>query len=264
MKRLLTPLALVFAALLASGAGKVRLTDATGSGLAAFGRHAFDYATKHGVEFAYFRLEVSAALEKLALGETDVVLLNGADLPKDFSGGKTVCAYRPLVAVVSLRNPVRGITRDRLKRLLAEPQPDWSFAGISGMPVRRAALRSDAGGPAGIAQLKLFRSAPGILLLGSLDQLWTFVGPNPAALAVAPFGGDLPDGLAALKIDGVAPTRAAVRSKTYPLTEEFCAVTAAEPPKAVRELVAGFGTRDFSDLLEEEGALAPLPGAAEN
>ena len=44
MKKLLTPLALVFAALVAPAAGKLRIGDATGSGLEAFGRAALSYA----------------------------------------------------------------------------------------------------------------------------------------------------------------------------------------------------------------------------
>ena len=65
----------------------------------------------------------------------------------------------------------------------------------------------------------------------------------------------------ALKIDGAAPTLQNVRSGKYPLTEVILAVTGANPPEPARGLIAVFGGRDFSDLLEEEGALAPLPGA---
>ena len=261
MKKLLTLLLLLPAALLAPGADKLRITDATGSGMAAFGRIVFGFATQNDVEVAYHRLEASAALEKLSLGETDLVILKSEDIPKDFSGSKSVCAYRVLVAVVNVRNPLRGITRNHLKRLLAEPRPRWDFKGGSGAEVRRVALKGRDGKPVGFEQLNLFKVASGILVLERAEQLWLFVGANVEALAVLPFAGELPDGLTALKIDGVAPTRAAARGRTYPLTEVFCAVTAADPPPPAREIVRRFGGREFSDLLEEEGALAVLPGA---
>ena len=141
MKKLLALLLLLPVAFLASGADKLRIADATGSGMAAFSRIVFDFATRNDVEIAYHRLEVPTALEKLALGETDLVILKVDDIPKDFSGPKTVCAYRVLIAVVNVRNPLRGITRNHLKRLLAEPRARWDFKGGSGAEIRRAALR---------------------------------------------------------------------------------------------------------------------------
>ena len=261
MKKLATLLLLAAAALFAAGADKLRITDATGSGLAAFGRLAFSFATESGVEIAYHRLEGSSALEKLAAGETDIVLLNTDAIPENFSGTRRRCAYRALIAVVNVRNSLRGITRNHLKRLLTEPRPSWDHRGGSGAPVHRAALKGRDGKPAGFGQLHLFRSASGILTLESVEQLWLFVGANVEALAVAPFAGELPDGLIKLKIDGAAPTRADIRSGKYPLTETFAAVTAPEAPAAAREFLRRLGGREFSDLLEEEGAMAPLPSA---
>ena len=260
MKKLLTPLVFVSAALLASGAGKLRISDATGSGMAAFSRVAFNYALQNDVEVAYHRIETAAALEKLSLGETDVVLLKNEEIPKDFAGMKTVCAHRVLVAVVNVRNPLRGMTRNHLKRLLTEPNPRWDHRGGSGAPVRRAALKGRDGTPLGFGQLNLFKTASGILALERTEQLWLFVGANTEALAVLPFAGEVPNGLVTLKIDGVAPTFPNIRSGNYPLTEVYAAVTAANPPIPARGLVRSFGGREFSDLLEEEGALAPLPG----
>ena len=261
MKKPLTLFLLAAAALFASGAEKLRLTDATGSGLAAFSRLAFAFATRSGTEIAYHRLEVSAALEKLALGETDVVLLKADDIPKDFSGTQTVCAYRALAAVVNMRNPLRGITRNHLKRLLTEPRPSWDHRGGSGAPVHRAALKGRDGKPAGFDQLHLFRTASGILTLGSVEQLWLFVGANTGALAVTPFTGDLPDGLIPLKIDGVAPTLQNIRSGKYPLTEAFAAVTVRDPPAPVRGFLRELDGRGFADLLEDEWVLAKAPSA---
>ena len=262
MKKLLTLLWLTSAAaLIVSGAEKLRIADATGSGMAAFSRIVFGFATQNDVEIAYHRLEVATALEKLSLGETDLVLLRKEDLPKDFSGAETVCAYRVLVAVVNMRNPLRGITRNHLKRLLSEPRPRWDFKGGSGAEVRRVALKGRDGGPLGFGQLGLFKTAPGILALERPEQLWLFVGANVEALAVLPFARELPEGLTALKIDGAAPTLNNIRSGRYPLTEVFCAVTAAAPAAPARGLVRCFAGREFSDLLEEEGALAPPPRA---
>ena len=262
MKKLLTPLVLVFAALAASGAGKLRIGDATGSGLEAFSRAALTYGLRNDLEISYHRLDTATALEKLALGETEIVLLNADAIPQDFSGKKTVCAYRPLVAVVNRRNPLRGITRNHLKRLLSEPRPLWDHRGGSGAEVRRAALKGRDGTPLGFGQLNLFKAAPGILTLADANQLWIFVGANVEALGVLPFAHIVPDTLAALKIDGVAPTLDNIRSRQYPLTEALVAVTAANPAEPARGLLESFGSRDFSDLLEEEGALAPLPGAS--
>ena len=252
-------LLLISTALSVSGAEKLRIADATGSGMAAFSRIIFAYATQNDVEIAYHRIDASAALEKLSLGEIDLAILKTEDIPKDFSGAKSVCAYRPLVAVVNVRNPLRGITRNHLKRLLAEPHPRWDFKGGSGAEVRRVALKGRDGKPVGFGQLNLFRIASGILTLERAEQLWLFVGANVEALAVLPFAGELPNGLAALKIDGAAPTLPNLRSGKYPLTEVFAAATAADPPAPVRGLLRSFAGREFSDLLEEEGALAPPP-----
>ena len=115
------------------------------------------------------------------------------------------------------------------------------------------------GKPAGFGQLHLFRIPPGILTLADANQLRIFVGANVEALGVLPYAHIVPEGLVALKIDGTAPTLQNVRSGKYPLTEVFLALTSADPPEAARGLVQSFGGRDFSDLLEEEGALAPLP-----
>ena len=101
-------------ALCLGAAEKLRITDATGSEGRAILRLAVDLGQKHGWEISIHSLDVSAALDKLDAGETDLVLVNGPDLPagrhavsRRYStaayiavGGVNVCRFRLYITIL--------------------------------------------------------------------------------------------------------------------------------------------------------------------
>lgn len=254
--------AAVFAALALCAGGRVRVTDATGRDVGAVGRFALPWAAEKRLELSVRKLEAGAALEKLAAGETDIVLLKSEDLPTGFSGKHRVYAHRALIVAVNAQNPVRSVTRRQLKLLLTGTRPTWAEVGGDDVDIHRYCVGTGNGGILGEKELHLFSAAPEILKLGSFGEALLLAEADPAALALGPYQPELPERVAALGIDGVSPSLANIRSGAYPLRETYCAVLGTTAPPAAAELFQMLGSKEFYEALEADGAIPPaaVPG----
>lgn len=262
MKATPAAFAAALTALTLCAGGKVRITDATGSDSNAAGRFALPWAARGKLELSVRKLEAGAALEKLAVGDTDLVLLRKDDLPPAFTGRRRIYAHRALIAAVNARNPVRSVTRSQLKRLISAPRPVWSAVGGDGIDIHRYAVKLPDGKLVGERELNLFAAADEILRLGSIGEAVLLTEADPAALAWGPFLPELPPGVVALRIDGKEPSMENIRNGSYPLQETYVAVLGDSPPAAAEELFGMLGTEEFYDALAADGLIPPAAAKA--
>lgn len=258
MKRLF-PIVLLFAAVLNIAAEeKLRIVDATDSGGSAVVQLALGIGRKRNCEVSLHTLDAATALEKLAAKEIDVVLLNGADLPRPAPKNSFRYATGAFLAVVGAQNPFRRFSSADLKLLFGVPDPKWELVGGSRAAVVRIAVRARRGAFAGAAQLGA-DNAEGTLLFDSMGEAIVLAESEQNALVWGPFVADLPVSAVAAAVDGVAPTRAAIRSGRYPFGIPRYAVGVETPGEAAREFLQMLRSGEFAELLEEDGELPELP-----
>lgn len=258
MKRLTTAL-LCLGALCLGAAEKLRITDATGGEGCAILRLAAELGQKHDWEISIHSLESSAALDKLDAGETDLVLLNGSDLPAGrHSRRYSTAAY---LAVVNRKNPLRRLGAADLKMIFGVPRPKWELVGGSAADIHRLAVRARNERFAGEKTLNLPMPSEGIFLLDTPEEALTLAENNPEVLLWSAFMPDLPQEVVAVEVDGVAPTRSNIRTGRYPFSVPRFAVFPAAPSAAAREFLRMLDSGSFAKMLEDDGELAELPVA---
>ena len=258
MKRLATAL-LLAGALWLGAAERLRITDATGAEGSAILRLAAELGRKHDWEVSIHSLEASAALDKLDAGETDLVLVNGSDLPAGRRTGSRRYSTAAYIAVVNAKNPLRNFRSADLRLIFGVPGPKWELAGGSIADVHRCAVRARRERFAGEKVLKLSMPSEGIFLLDTMEEAITVAEHDPEVLIWGPFVSELPLTLVAAEADGVAPTRENIRSGRYAFTIPRFAVLPTRPSAPAREFLRMLGSGSFARMLEDDGELAELP-----
>ena len=261
MKRLLTVLAL-FSALFLRGAEILRIADATGSDGNAVTSILLKFASeREGLEISFRRLAADIALEKLDAGDLDLVLVNGGDLPEKYRDRAFRWAVNACIAVVSIRNPLRGLSSKDLRLILDVPKPNWELVGGPFSLVRRCGVADRNGGQVGLEMLKLDIRARETLLLSSMSEAVLLAENDPTALVWGPFMTELPITVVALTVDGVAPTRANIRAGRYPLCVSRFAVSSAAPGGAAKAFLERLRSGEFASLVEDDGGIPELPAS---
>ena len=259
MKRLLTVLVLC-AALLATGAEKLRIADATGGDGDAVTAILFGLAAERpGLEISFRKLDAESALEKLDVGDLDVVLVNGGELPKKYRSAAFRYATKAYIAVVCIRNPLRNVSVKDLRLLVDTPRAQWELVGGSASTVHRYGVSDRDGKLVGAEMLKLDSRAREIINLSTMSEAVLLAENDPAALVWGPFISELPITVAVLTVDGIAPRRANIRSGRYPLCIDRFAVSSAAPSEAARAFLNRLRSGDFARLVEDDGELPELP-----
>ena len=259
MKRLLTVLAL-FAALLATGAEKLRIADATGGDGNAITALLLKFAAaRPGTEISYRKLDAESALEKLDAGDFDVVLVNGGDLPKKHRPAAFRYATGAFIAVVCIQNPLRGVSFKELRMLIDVPRPRWELVGGSMAEIHRYGVADRNGDPVGAKLLKLELRAREMLTLTTMNEAVLLAENDPAALVWGPYMSELPITVVALEVDGIAPTRANIRNGRYPLSISRFAVSSASPGEGARAFLKLLRSAEFARLVEDDGEIPELP-----
>ena len=259
MKRLLTVLALC-AALLATGVEKLRIADATGGDGDAVTAILFGLAAERpGLEISFRKLDAESALEKLDAGDFDVVLVNGGDLPKKYRSAAFRYATKAYVAVVCIKNPLRNVSIKDLRLLVDVPRAQWELVGGSASTIHRYGVADRDGKLVGAEMLKLDHRAREIITFSTINEAVLLAENDPSALVWGPFMPELPITVAALTVDGVAPTRANIRSGRYPLCVERFAVSSANPNEVAQAFLKRLRSGEFARLVEDDGELPELP-----
>ena len=259
MKRQLVFFAL-FASLVLRGAETLRIADATGADGAAVAALLLKFASeREKCEISFRRIDAAGALEKLDAGDFDIVLVNGGDLPEKYRGKAFRYAVKACIAVVSIKNPLRRIGVKDLRLILDIPKPNWELVGGSVSDIHRYGVSARDGGPVGMEMLKLDIREREMLLLSTMNEAVLLAENDPAALVWGPFMSELPITVVALTVEGVAPTRANIRSGRYPLSVSRFAVSSAAPGGTAKAFLERLRSGEFAALVEDDGEIPELP-----
>ncbi len=162
-----------------------------------------------------------------------------------------IIAYDVLTVVVHPDNPVRGLTREQLRRLFSGEITDW--AQLGGRPGEIHVVTREAGSGSREAFRQLVGPvSPRAIVLDSSGAIRLAVREDPQAIGYVNLGTARGGRLKALPIDGREPGAGG-----YPLVRPLSLVTAGRPGEAAERFLRFVWSPAGQRLVSEEG-LVPV------
>jgi len=194
----------------------------------------------------------SAALQKLAHGETDLAFLSrpvrAAEYDDAQKSGKrlhmVVIAAEAVAVVVHPDNPLRDISQEQLRdAFFTGAIADWSqlTAGAKSGPIHVIAVNPKTSGTgelfvSTIAGDKKPEYVKGAAIVDYSDDTVALVAADPDAISFSGMG-NVDRNVAALTINGIAATEKAILDTSYILNRKLFVVSGGLPRGPGRELV---------------------------
>jgi phosphate transport system substrate-binding protein len=127
-------------------------------------------------------------------------------------------AYDALAVIVNPKNPVRSLTVVQLRDIYLGKLTSWKELGGPDTRIRAVVREVSSGTRGAFDDLVLGGQAPAVRLSAEVTagEVETTVAGDPGAIGYVGFGNLRPD-IAAVSVDGVAPSPEAVQSGSYKL-----------------------------------------------
>lgn len=201
-------------------------------------------------------------LDELAAGKLDVAGIGRLLTPDERKAGlvATPIAHDALAVYVHRTNPIRGLSREQLRDVLAGRVTSWKQVG--GRDVRIVPIVEPIASGRATVQLTVERImgdvpfAKDARLLELLDEQLAEVSRGEGAIAIASVGllavvePDVRDGVRAIALDGRAPTDQNIRSGDYLLARPMLLATRGAPSGEAKALVDFLLSRDGQAVVE--------------
>jgi len=208
------------------------------------------FKQRTGIKFSTVKISGSVEGFKAAMaGETPIAGMSRGLKPseKELNPYIEVIGYDAIAVFVNERNPITNLTKEQIKSLFAGTIKDWKGVGATPGPVELVTERND-GHRATIQffQESVLEGAPFAKALEielPLDEVRYVVG-HREAVTFASFV-FLQRGAKMVKVNGVSPSEATIRSGEYPLVRPLLLVS-KEPPQ-------GNAKKFFDFVLSPEG-----------
>lgn len=182
----------------------------------------------------------SAGIESVANGSSDIGTSSRELHEEERTLGlvDTPIAYDAIAVIVNPANPVRELSMVQVRAIFAGVITNWSQVG--GPDLKIGLVNRDEASGTREAFTKIVmddaRFDPGAVVLPGTGQVRSVVAQVEGAVAYIS-AGFVNDEVAAVAIDGVEPTEAAVVKGTYPVQRVLHFFTLGEPTGAVKEYI---------------------------
>lgn len=201
--------------------------------------------------YAYVRFDLAsvgsaAGLEALRRGNADLALVARPLEPEEESEpqtGKrlligTAIARDAIAIIVNEHNPVRSLDRYQLRKVFAGQIGQWADLGVPGREIH-VVSREDGSATRLLFEERVMQGhpvTPAALVMPGSQAVRDYVASHEEAIGYVSIA-YLRPGVAALAIDGVAPTRETIEDGSYPLTRPFLLVSLPNPSREVMAFV---------------------------
>jgi phosphate transport system substrate-binding protein len=194
------------------------------------------------VSFDFAEMGSTAGLEELRRGNADLALASRELAPEEElnaqSGERllsyTVIAMDGIVLIVNESNPLRSLGQYELRKVFTAQVMDWADLGSPAGEIT-VVSREDGSATREVFEELMMNGRPvtpmAIIMPGS-QAVRDYVAEHQGAIGYVSIG-YLGQGVSALAIEGVQPTRETIEDGTYPLTRPFLLVTLPNPSSAV-------------------------------
>lgn len=217
-----------------SGSITVAGSSSVGPGIEGYIKPAFEKRHKD-VRVNVLISDSGTGIRSTVTGTTDIGMSSRALKPEDGEGLKgTVIAYDGIAVIVNDDNAVADLSRQQIVDIFAGRITNWKEVGGSDAAIdvyqreaasgTRTAFNDLLMKPVNVTDMALQAT-------NTLNMIQSVKG-NPRAIGYCSFGELSPD-VKALRIDGVAPSVATIKDRTYPVQRPFLLVTKGEPTNPI-------------------------------
>jgi phosphate transport system substrate-binding protein len=180
-----------------------------------------------------------------AAGETpDIVAINRPLAPGEGSLESTTVGWNGAALIVNGKNPIGNLTRERVKDILEGRIRNWKEVGGENAGIQL--VMQDAGPVHDLVSefFGLRMQPPGALVLRTNELVINQVLGNPDAIGYVSMA-VLPDieeetSIHPLRLDGVEPNLATIKSGSYSLVRPLNLVTKKQPPVLAKSFIKFF------------------------
>jgi len=192
------------------------------------------YAVSHGA------CDLAAASRELVAAERHLV-----EIPIALDG---------IAVIVHPSNPLRSMRLEDLRAVFAGRITNWKGLGLPPRPMDLITREEGSGTREAFEHLVMGQEeiTPAALVQDSNGAVREIVAGDPQALGYIS-AGLVDHRVKALAIDGIAPTRANIKNRTYRLVRRFLLVARAAPAGPAKDFVDFVLSVQGQSLLEAEG-----------
>jgi len=198
------------------------------------------------VSFDFAEMGSTAGLEALRRSNADLALVSRELAPEeetDAQTGKrllapTAVAEDAIALIVNEMNPLRAVSLLELRRVFTGQVSRWDALGGPSMEITVVSREDGSGSRAVLEELMMNGRpvTPMALIMPGSEAVRDYVATHEGAIGYVSIG-YVGQGVTAVAIDGVQPTRETIEDGSYPLTRPFLLVTLTNPSSAVTAFV---------------------------
>jgi len=147
-----------------------------------------------------------------------------------------------IAIIVNTGNGVNGLTTEQIREIFAGNITNWKQVGGTDADIVVVTREAGSGTRNGFESLVMQKKANitrNAIQQGTTGAVKTYVQGNKNAIGYISFG-SLTSDVKALQVDGVAPSLATIKDKSYKIQRPFLFVTKGEPTKPVAKAFIEF------------------------
>ncbi len=143
----------------------------------------------------------------------------------------TVVAFDAMGVIVNANNPITGLTKKQVEQIFTGDITDWSAVGGKPGKISIYTRNTSSGTYSDWKELAMKKRdyAPSSQKMAGHEQIAAEVGKNPAGIGYVGLAYMKAGGLKIVPIDGVAPSAATVKNKSFPYARPTFYYTNGDP-----------------------------------
>jgi phosphate transport system substrate-binding protein len=151
----------------------------------------------------------------------------------------TIVAYDGIVIIINGENPVKALTKQQVEKIFTGDITDWSAVGGTPGKISIYTRNTSSGTYSDFKELAMKKRdyAGSSQKMAGNEQIAAEVGKNKSGIGYVGLAYDKAPGIKVVAIDGVVPTQATVRSKTYAYQRPTFYYTNGEPSGEAKAFV---------------------------
>ncbi|MEI6714313.1 MAG: phosphate ABC transporter substrate-binding protein [Verrucomicrobiota bacterium] len=204
-------------------------------------------AANPGTEFSIAAEGSTTGLAAIIDGTADIGMSSRRAKPTEQSAGAaksvtlspTIVAYDAMAVVVNEKSPIKNLTKAQVEQIFTGEANDWSAVGGNAGKISIYTRNTSSGTYSDWKELAMNKRdyASGSQKMAGNEQIAAEVAKNPNGVGYVGIAYTKAPGLKVVSIDGVVPSAATVRAKTYPYSRPTFYFTNGTPSGKAKAFV---------------------------
>lgn len=195
--------------------------------------------------------QIAAASRAIKQSELDRASKRGRDLVAH------VIAMDGISHILHPSNPLRGLTREQIKKIYTTRVRNWKEIGGPDLPIVVISRDSASGTFEAFSELVLDKKKirPDAIMQASNQGIASIVARTPGAIGYVGLG-YVTDSVKAIAVDGVMPDKDSVIRNKYGISRPLFLYTAGKPEGLVKDFIDFIKGPEGRRIVEEQGFVA--------